>query len=70
VKDDVHAAEVEQGAAGVEREVEEHALGAPTAIVLPYPLLVAEIEDFLGRARAEERAILSEGPDGLGAAAF
>jgi hypothetical protein len=70
VKDDVHAADVEQCAAGVEREVEEHALVVSRVIALPYPLLIAEVEDFLGRARAEERAILAKGPDALGAAAF
>lgn len=68
VEDDVHAGDVEERAAGVEREVEEDALGACGAVALPRPLLAAEVEDLLGRALAEERAVGPQGPDTLGAA--
>ena len=63
VQGDVPAGDSERLAAvGLKREIEPHRLDALMAIPLPHALRVAEIEDALSRAGAEERTILRQGP--------
>jgi hypothetical protein len=67
---DVHAADVEQGAVAVEREVELPGLGAVIVILLPHALPVREVEGLLGGVRAEEGAVGLQGEEALRTAAF
>src|SRR4051812_28434247 len=62
VEDDVHAGDVEESAAGVEREVEEDALGACGAVALPRPLLAAEVKTSWVELWPRNRTLGPQGP--------